>query len=459
MFLFVFVLILLSLLMYKRHQHMSIFTRLAIPGPKPNFIFGNAIDIASQGFSGIFPKWTKKYGPIVGFYIGGRPQVLITDFELIRRVMIKDFQVFRNRNQYIPGGVHPQPQLQKMLVWQEGNAWKHLRASMSPAFSSSKLNSMEPLMISSIDNMMNELNNKAKLGQEFDLKPIVSDMTFSAVTKCIFGLNFSLIGTSKEAKAILDLTQTRLEKSILAMALLLFPSLSFIAHPLRVWWETIRLNMLWSPEGICYDIARKIVKLRRDTKSTTNDFLQILMDTNRIKLTREMDLEMTSEEIVGSESLSSKEVTNEKLSEEEIVANSLLFLVAGFETTSVTLQFIIQNLVNHPHVQEKLRKEIKIAMDLNHGEFESKTVSRIPLLNHVIKETLRMYPPVSPFMSRVAEKDYEYEGIVIPKGTGVLIGVSAIHNDPQFWPEPEKFIPERFENEINKLAYLPFGVG
>lgn len=87
---------------YKRHQQMTTFQKLRIPGPKPNFIFGNLIDIAREGLKGVFPKWTKKYGPIVGFYLGGNPQLLITDFELMRRIMIKDFNKFSNKSQSIP---------------------------------------------------------------------------------------------------------------------------------------------------------------------------------------------------------------------------------------------------------------------------------------------------------------------------------------------------------------------
>lgn len=106
---------------------MTAFKRLGIDGPKPNLIFGNLLDIARDGYIKVFPKWTEKYGPIVGFYIGGQPQVLITDFEMIRRVLIKDFHIFSNRNELIPGSVHPQPQLQNMILWKRGNEWRQLR--------------------------------------------------------------------------------------------------------------------------------------------------------------------------------------------------------------------------------------------------------------------------------------------------------------------------------------------
>src|ERR1700744_6281784 len=94
MLLIAFAIILLSILIYQRHQRMSIFERLGILGPKPNLMIGNWYDIAKDGLVGVFPKWTTKYGPIVGFYLGGQPQVLITDLELIKLVMIRDFDIF-----------------------------------------------------------------------------------------------------------------------------------------------------------------------------------------------------------------------------------------------------------------------------------------------------------------------------------------------------------------------------
>lgn len=367
---------------------MSIFKRSGIAGPRPNFIFGNAIEIAKEGLKGVFPKWTKKYGPIVGFYIGGRPQMLITDFELIRRVMIKDFHIFSNKSQCIPDGIHPQPLLQKMLVWTKDNAWRQLRASLSPSFSSYKLNAMEPLMMSSIANLAIELDDKAKSGLEFNIKPLISELTFTSATKCIFGLNMSLIQVSNEAKNFLDATLPRLDKSLLAMSMVLFPSLTFIAHPLRVWWERFRFYMLWSPEGACIDIVKKIVQFRRDARIKSNDFLQLLMNTKVIRSTTDVDLEMSTDDIMPNNNESNKE-EGEAISEEEILANAMLFLLASFETTSVTLQFAVHNLVNNQDIQDKLRNELKKTVEKGNNSIDFSTASKVPLLNHIIKETLR----------------------------------------------------------------------
>lgn len=428
---------------------MTIFERLRIPGPKPNLIFGNAIDIAKQGSSKVFPNWTKKYGPIVGFYIGGRPQVLVTDLNLVRQIMIKDFNLFSTRHIVVPGGIHPQFQFRGTVLWTKGNFWRQLRSTMSPWFSSSKLSRMESLMMQSIEETINDLDQKVKCTDELNLKPIVEELSFSISTKSFLGQNISL--NCEGHKRILEAVTPKLQKSLLAMAMLLFPSLTFIAYPLRAMWETLRMKMAWSPEGFCCHIVERVVKIRKDAKVKTIDILQFLLDNERVESTTEST---TTDNTIPDSSLATR-----KLSLEDITSNAFIFLIAGYETVSTTLQFTIYNLVNNQDIQDQLRNELKRQIEIDGNGANLKTFTKVPLLLYTIKETLRLFPPASPGTSRFAEETYEHDGFLIPKGTGIFIGVSSIHNDPKLWFEPEKFKPERFAKEYNKLSFLPFGAG
>src|SRR5690242_11908984 len=80
-----------------RYQRMSVLSRHGIPGPKPNLLLGNSIDYFTKGCVDCFTEWTRKYGPIVGFYLGGTPHVLVTDTELLKLVQVKDFHLFSQR--------------------------------------------------------------------------------------------------------------------------------------------------------------------------------------------------------------------------------------------------------------------------------------------------------------------------------------------------------------------------
>lgn len=360
---------------------------------------------------------------------------------------------------YKKGGVHPVPLLQNMLVWCQYNTWRHLRASISPSFSSSKLNAMEPFVTASIDKLVSDLDVKAKSGEEFNLKSFIYELTYASGSKCFFGLDRSLKQLTQETQQFLQVSTPRLDRSLLATIIILFPSLTFIVYPLRVLLERIRFFMLWSPEGFCYDVTKTIVRYRKDAQIESADFLQLLMKTKRVEASDDTDLEMTAEDVKSNESLISKELHSENISDDEIVSNALLILIASYETTSMSLEFCLYNLVNHQSIQDQLRTELRKTVGEGRKAISFSTVSDIPLLNNIIKETLRMFPTVSTFVTRVASENYEYEGIVIPKGMPIFIGISSIHNDPKLWPNPEEFRPERFESAFDKMSFLPFGAG
>ncbi|CAL1268349.1 unnamed protein product, partial [Larinioides sclopetarius] len=84
-------------------------------------------------------------------------------------------------------------------------------------------------------------------------------------------------------------------------------------------------------------------------------------------------------------------------------------------------------------------------------------------LDQVFTESLRLYPPVTGFISRICSEDYQVGSITIPKGAVVQAPVWDIHHNPELWPEPWKFDPDRFAPEnktsLNSMAYMPFGIG
>ena len=214
-----------------------------------------------------------------------------------------------------------------------------------------------------------------------------------------------------------------------------------------------------------------------------NDFIQIMVDNEEVE----------------------SEGKAKKLTNSEIISQAVLFIFAGYETTSTALLFIAFNLASNPDAQNKLLKEIDETFEkfvnswnlksfylilsykwefkwiLLKGVIDYESLGSMRFMDAVINETLRLYPPAIRF-DRVANKDYEYEDIHIPKGQIVVVPIYAIHHDPLNFAEPEKFIPERqntlnslnsisinyllsslkrFENASREMldAFLPFGAG
>ena len=151
-----------------------------------------------------------------------------------------------------------------------------------------------------------------------------------------------------------------------------------------------------------------------------------------------------------------------RLTDEEIVAQSVFFLLAGYETSSNTLSFTAYFLATNPDVQEKLRTEIKDAMESTADISLYELTHSIEYLDCVIKESQRMFPPGSQ-ANRECSEDYDLNGIHIPAGTEILIPIYALHHDPDAWQDPEKFDPERFrgpsKDAIHAFQFLPFGAG
>lgn len=183
------------------------------------------------------------------------------------------------------------------------------------------------------------------------------------------------------------------------------------------------------------------------------------------------------------------------LSDEEVLAQALIFVFAGYETTSSTLSYIAYNLATHPDVQQRLQDEVdthlpnkvKAMLDLFPPALQThagnrvaemlalrfplpwkhwgavgwqlqccvlsppvplqatptyNTIIQMEYLDMVVNESIRLYP-AGGRLERVCKKTVEINGVTIPKGTVVLIPAFVLHRDPQYWPEPDEFRPER----------------
>lgn len=138
----------------------------------------------------------------------------------------------------------------------------------------------------------------------------------------------------------------------------------------------------------------------------------------------------------------------------------------SFETTATALTHFFYEMAMNYKIQEHLVKVLNEALgenyDHNSTEYYDKVMTNIPYLDAVIKETLRKYPPVVR-LTRLASEDTKISGIDIRKGNAVNISVYAVHHDPEFYDEPEKFNPDRFmpenKQKLTPYTYLPFGDG
>lgn len=154
--------------------------------------------------------------------------------------------------------------------------------------------------------------------------------------------------------------------------------------------------------------------------------------------------------------------------DDDLASQCILFFLAGFNGVAMFLCFVTHALAIHPDVQVRLHQEIQdVEKTLNGKPVTYDIIQRMKYLDMVISETLRMWP-LAPAGDRVCNKPYvmeNYNGdkVQVNVGDGIWLPTSGIHHDPQYFPEPEKFDPERFNDDnkhnISADVYTPFGTG
>ena len=147
-------------------------------------------------------------------------------------------------------------------------------------------------------------------------------------------------------------------------------------------------------------------------------------------------------------------------SDEDVINHLVFLLMAAHDTSTITLSNMLYQLAKNPAWQERLREQ---SLALGRAQLEYEDLERLSDMDHAMKETLRLTPPV-PGLPRQATRDFEYAGYRIPKGSLISISLWMTHRLERYWKEPERFDPDRFapgraEDRQHPFLWLPFGGG
>ncbi len=167
-----------------------------------------------------------------------------------------------------------------------------------------------------------------------------------------------------------------------------------------------------------------------------------------------------TDDLVGLLQSAEDPETGEPLSEQDVLEQAVVFLLAGHETTSTALTFALRELAHRPELQEAVREEARTALD--DGAADAAAVGALELTRRVLDEAMRLHSPV-PITARSVERDNEVDGFLVRAGEVVMVDFTGAHTDPEHWDDPLRFDPDRFLPEAVKArdpyAYLPFGGG
>ncbi|XP_045113781.1 cytochrome P450 9e2-like [Portunus trituberculatus] len=366
-----------------------------------------------------------------GLYEFFNPVLMITDPELLKLVLVKDFEYFVDRRRF---GDQEGSLMTEMLTNKFGEEWKDLRAIMTPTFSSGKMRSMFHLISEKADNLVSFSLKNAVNNKPVDMKDMFGRFTMDTIASCAFGIECNSLSDSKPVFAEVAEKFFNFQglKALKLTLMIVLPKLhNFLGFKV----DDVEIEFFAK-------LAKENMELRKKGQSR-GDFLDLLLNAKA----SEDDIR-PGKKVFG---------------EHTLVAQSVLFLVAGYDTTASALAFSSYNVAMNVHCQHRLRQELQELVK-EHGSINYQGIMEAKYLDAVLMETLRLYPPGT-IGERVCTKQYKIPDtdLIMNPGDLIQFPLWSIHHDPQYWPEPEEFKPERFlaENRgsIISFTHLPFGMG
>lgn len=399
----------------------------------------------------------KNHGPTVGY--SKKNLVLVTtDLDLLKQVLVKDFNNFSNRME----GFTTKSPLVKGVFFLRDYDWKRIRQLMSPSFSTGKLKRISTHVNESANRLSQAFVKCAETETLLKLFHTTGQYATSIIAKTAFGVQADSIGEEEDDQFTYYLKRMFKKRSKWAlypfMFLIRFSAFqSFLIH--IIGWHfpdpcpqdtTDYFNAILNET-----IAERETAVRNGSGNLNNDFLQSLVST--------VIASENSQPAENSTSGSEEKITvtpKKTIDKKEIIAQSVLTIFAAYETTASTLQFALFKLAQEQEVQERVFQEILGVIE--HDEPTHEELAKLHFMEQVINETLRLFPPLIR-ITREAKETRTYGDITIPAGAAVEIPIKEIHRDPGHYADPDKFDPDRF-NEKNKtnrnpLAFMPFGYG
>ncbi|KAK9005833.1 hypothetical protein V6N11_043253 [Hibiscus sabdariffa] len=383
-------------------------------------------------------KLSTKHGSLMHIRLGSVPCVVASSPEMAKEFLKTHDSSFSNRPitaavDYLTYGSAD------FSFAPYGPYWKFMKKiCMSELLSGRMLDQFLPVRVEEVRRFLQLMEKKASTGEKVDVGGELVRLTNNIVSR--MAMNQTCSDNEDEAEEVRKLVEATAELTGQ------FNLQDFI-------WFCKNLDLQGMKKRLKHvhdkfdSMMDKIIKeheeaRKRKDHDTVKDLLHILLDT------------------------SEDENSEMKLTRENIKAFILDIFTAGTDTSAITIEWALSELINHPNIMEKARQEMDIVVGKNRIVEES-DISNLPYLQAVVKETLRLHP-TGPMIVRESSQDCTIGGYEIPAKTRLFVNVWAIGRDPNHWDNPLEFRPERFvegsgKNQIDvrgqHFHLLPFGSG
>ncbi|CAG2167226.1 unnamed protein product, partial [Oppiella nova] len=385
---------------------------------------------------------------------GNKPVLTVADPALVKQILVKDFGVFADR--YQTPGPHPITG-DEHLGEAHGADWRRMRAVWSAMFTGAKLRHLYPTLTDCVRELVRSLN--ATGGAPIDLVPIFEKFAMDALVSTGFSVK---CGAQSDPGA---------NNAFMRNYSMAFNTDYVRGRTLQVVWKWVLemvgvVHMKTKPFNVFYmDFVRRVLADReRHSGGGYSDFIQCFIKSERDPSLGSKASDATNELLVDNDKDTTSglptQSTGKYLTKGEVASNGWLLFISGTETITTTLSFVAYELARNPDVQRRLRDEIVAASVDTNGSVGYEALTRLPYLDAVLSETLRLHAPFHRVI-RTATRDYTLPGtgIGIKMGQKVEVPVYAIHHQEGYYPNTEHFYPDRFLTDCKPTMYMPFGIG
>ncbi|CAH0595504.1 unnamed protein product [Chrysodeixis includens] len=420
-----------------------------IPHLPPTTLFGNysKVLLMKENLAQTTLKLCETFpdAPLVGSYYGTEPALIVQDPELIKLVTTKDFYYFSGRE--VSEHTHKE-MLTRNLFFTYGDEWRVLRQNLSPIFSSSKMKGMFHLIAKCSFVFEDMMNRELEKTSVLEIRTLLARFTMDCICSCSFGVETE--------------TMVKTENNI-------FKTMGdLVVKPTADLAMKIYLRSIWP--SIFYGLGYKVFP-----KAVDEFFKKLLTDifeSRNYQPTKRSDfidymLKLKDSQLVGEGMKSQDSEAGSKVSleidEDFLIAQCVLFFAAGFETSSTTMTWTLFELAKNPEKQAKAIEAVDAYLGRHNNKLEYECIAETSYLEACVDEALRLYPVLG-LITREATEDYVFpSGLKVEKGLRVHFPLYKLHSNPDYFPDPLEYRPERFYGEekrnIKPYTYMPFGEG
>ncbi|XP_034238723.1 cytochrome P450 4C1-like [Thrips palmi] len=328
------------------------------------------------------------------------------------------------------------PWLGRGLLTNFGGSWHHRRKLLTPAFHFKILDEFGPLLAQHSEQLVDDLRVVASGTEPLDVVEHVSKITLGTICETAMGVNLHSCGEGDEYFAAVRTVGA-----------------SVIYRMMRPWtWNDFVFGL--TPHG------REVTKCMNTLHRFTEKVIRERKSTQDTKAATEPspggEVKLRKRRLAFLDMLLAAQKEDLTLSDVDIRNEVDTFMFEGHETTAMAICWTLFALGNHPDIQERVRQEV-----LGAGPAWQDIVA-LPYLEQVVKESLRLYPPVL-YISRINEQGLDIGDKHVESGVHLDMIIYCLHRDPANFPDPERFDPERFapgeDRGRHPFAYVPFSGG